>query len=72
MTRKQRSADEIAHDPSVEQMIAELNDAGWQKISAAVWKAPTGGYFRGPFGAWKAMKEQAAQGSEGALGRARR
>lgn len=41
---------------SIEQMKQELADAGWRKLTAVIWQSPDGGFFRGPFGAWKCMK----------------
>jgi hypothetical protein len=40
---------------TIEEMISELDRAGWRKVMAAVWISPNGNLFRGPFGAWKAM-----------------
>ncbi len=42
------------HIATIEEMITELEAAGWTKHSATVWLSPRGGYYRGPFGAWKA------------------
>jgi hypothetical protein len=44
--------------PSSEQMKAELAAAGWEQVKHFLWKAPVGGYFIGPYGAWKAMKRR--------------
>lgn len=44
--------------PTVEGMIAELAAVGWTRHSATVWRAPDGGLFRGPYGAWKALRAQ--------------
>lgn len=47
--------------PSIEQQIAELIAAGWLPIRGSArktWKAPVGGYFLGPHGAWLAMKRR--------------
>ena len=44
--------------PTIEQQIAELKAAGWIPITRTTWKAPVGGYFLGPHGAWKAMKRR--------------
>jgi len=40
--------DLIRELPTIEQQIAELESAGWIKVRGNVWKAPVGGYFRGP------------------------
>jgi hypothetical protein len=40
---------------SIEEMSADLLSAGWTRITANSWKAPWGGFFRGPFQAWKAQ-----------------
>lgn len=42
----------------VEKQIAELKAAGWVQIGYHLWKAPIGGYFVGPYGAWLAMKRR--------------
>ncbi len=44
--------------PAIEKQIVELLAAGWKKVRGHVWKAPIGGYFMGPHGAWKAMKRR--------------
>lgn len=44
--------------PTIEQQIAELKAAGWIRVRRTLWKAPIGGYFLGPHGAWKAMKRR--------------
>jgi hypothetical protein len=41
--------------PDPKQMEIELKAAGWKQVTRFCWKAPVGGYFLGPFGAWKAM-----------------
>lgn len=46
--------------PPIEVQIAELKAAGWIHVRRYVWKAPVGGYFIGPHGAWKAMKRRDA------------
>jgi hypothetical protein len=43
---------------TIEQQIKELKAAGWVKVRGHVWKAPIGGYFLGPHGAWLAMKRR--------------
>jgi hypothetical protein len=45
-------------EPDIEQMKRELLAAGWKRTTAHCWKEPGGGYFLGPYGAWKVMKEQ--------------
>ena len=47
--------------PTIEQQITELTAAGWIHVRGYLWKAPIGGYFMGPHGAWKAMKRRAEQ-----------
>lgn len=47
--------------PSIEQQIVELGFAGWIRINSRIWKAPIGGYFLGPHGAWLAMKRRCAE-----------
>ena len=45
--------------PDAEQMIKELLAAGWKpwRGHRTVWVAPDGNeMFRGPYGAWAAMK----------------
>lgn len=42
---------------STEQLIAELKAAGWKQCTVAIWRAPSGTLYRGPVGAWRAMKE---------------
>ena len=34
----------------------ELREAGWTRRFPTVWQSPGGSFYRGPFGAWKAMK----------------
>jgi hypothetical protein len=41
---------------SIELMCEELRAAGWTTISRCVWRAPDGGFYRGPYGAYRAMK----------------
>jgi hypothetical protein len=41
---------------TVEQWIDELLAAGWTQKSHTIWIAPNGAIYRGPFGAWKAMR----------------
>jgi len=47
--------------PTIEQMIEELRLAGWTRLRANIWRAPQGGLFRGPYGAWKAMLRHLAR-----------
>ncbi len=47
-------------DPTIEEMIDQLKAAGWKHVRGHLWKAPAGGYFMGPFGAWAAMKRWAS------------
>ena len=39
-----------------EQMRRELLEAGWIAERHWRWRAPDGGLYLGPYGAWKAMK----------------
>lgn len=41
--------------PEVELMIVQLAEAGWVRVHSTIWRSPSGEFFRGPFGAWKAM-----------------
>lgn len=43
-------------EPSIEQQISELERCHWTRVAAATWKSPSGQLFRGPHGAWKAMR----------------
>lgn len=43
---------------SIEQMKQELIAAGWFQSGRLCWKSPAGALYRGPRGAWKAMKAQ--------------
>lgn len=54
MTQRQKAAERI-EVPSIEEQVAQLEAAGWIKIRSRLWKAPVGGYFPGPHGAWVAM-----------------
>jgi hypothetical protein len=47
--------------PTIEEQVAELKAAGWIHVRRHIWKAPIGGYFIGPHGAWKAMKRRESQ-----------
>ncbi len=42
--------------PSIDEQIKELSDSGWRRQSASVWVDPDGALFRGPHGAWKALR----------------
>ena len=46
-------------EPTIEEMIQELKAAGWKQHRATmtVWISPKGFWFRGPYGAWKSMKQ---------------
>ncbi len=40
---------------TIEEMVADLEAAGWKRVrTGTVWESPRGGFYRGPFGAWKA------------------
>jgi hypothetical protein len=49
---------------SIEQMIAELEAAGWIARSPTLWVSPNGGLYRGPFGAYIVMSEAATNGHQ--------
>ncbi len=51
--------EELCGMVTIDQQIAELNAAGWRHVRGHIWKAPVGGHFLGPHGAWKAMKRRA-------------
>jgi hypothetical protein len=36
--------------------VRELREAGWTSRGMTIWISPSGLWFRGPFGAWKAMQ----------------
>jgi hypothetical protein len=38
-----------------EEEEAELLAAGWKRIRATQWQAPSGGQYRGPHAAWTVM-----------------
>ncbi len=40
---------------SIEEMIDQLEKAGWKRVSTTIWRSPNGGMYRGPYGAWKVM-----------------
>lgn len=42
----------------IDEQIAQLRAADWIPIRGRLWKAPVGGYFMGPHGAWLAMKRR--------------
>jgi hypothetical protein len=41
--------------PTIEEMICQLEAAGWQAKTRVIWKSPSGKLYLGPFGAWKHM-----------------
>lgn len=43
---------------SPERETAELEAAGWIKVSRFMWQSPSGGLYMGPHGAWRYMKER--------------
>lgn len=43
---------------TIEKQIEQLEAAGWVRVRRNLWKAPVGGYFLGPHGAWLAMKRR--------------
>lgn len=50
-----------AVEPTIDEQVAQLKAAGWICVRRTLWKAPIGGYFLGPHGAWKAMKRREAE-----------
>jgi hypothetical protein len=50
--------------PGIEQMVKELREAGWLPVVRTVWQSPDGGFYLGPFGAWREMKKAAAPSQE--------
>jgi hypothetical protein len=40
----------------VELWKSELRAAGWSPKFSTAWESPSGVLYRGPYGAWKAMK----------------
>lgn len=48
-------------DQNVELWRRELHAAGWHEYRGhhTMWVSPSGKLWRGPFGAWKAMKDGA-------------
>lgn len=45
----------------VERWKADLTAAGWTAASATAWWDPTGGLYRGPYGAWKELQRRKAE-----------
>lgn len=43
------------YDPDL--AVTELQNAGWQRYAATVWKSPQGKLFRGPALAFALMRE---------------
>ncbi len=41
---------------NLELWLRELKEAGWQRVKLTVFMSPDGTLYRGPFGAWKAMR----------------
>lgn len=53
--------------PTIPEMIAELRAAGWSEYSKNwnAWQAPNStAIYRGPYGAWKVMKDISEKDSE--------
>lgn len=52
--KRKTKASEIA------EMVRELEEAGWvrYKGSEVIWKAPNGGLYIGPEGAWGVLKNR--------------
>ena len=47
-------------EPSIAQMRQELAQAGWVERNSTTYIAPGGNWYRGPYGAWKVMKQLAS------------
>lgn len=47
-------------EPSIAQIRQELAQAGWVERNSTTYIAPNGHWYRGPYGAWKVMKQLAA------------
>jgi hypothetical protein len=41
---------------TIEQMVADLLAAGWERVRITVWRRPDGELFLGPAGAWKILQ----------------
>lgn len=41
----------------VDRWESDLLAAGWTRKGITIWQAPNGALFRGPFGAWCAMRQ---------------
>ncbi len=50
--------------PGLREQASQLKLAGWVYVKGNVWKAPYGGYFLGPYGAWLAMKRRELEQAE--------
>lgn len=60
MSNPENHATPIA--PPVEQMIRDLEDAGWKPWkphARSIWESPNGKFYFGPYAAWKVMKRTA-------------
>lgn len=55
-----RLVDGADAEPSISQMRQELAQSGWVERNSTTYIAPNGHWYRGPYGAWKAMKQLAA------------
>ena len=44
-----------AVESTAELMERELLAAGWKRRRAPLWETPWGGWYFGPYGAWKVM-----------------
>lgn len=44
-------------EQDVELWERELKEAGWTKLHANVYESPSGLMYRGPFQAWRLMKQ---------------
>lgn len=47
-----------------EKITKELIENGWKRTGHSVWESPSGEFFRGPYGAYWAMLEDAKTNTE--------
>lgn len=51
-------------DTCIACMRKQLKEAGWWERNSTTYIAPNGHWFRGPVGAWRAMKKASAATTE--------
>lgn len=51
--------DNDVHSPTA--WKRDLVDAGWEEVRHTIWRAPDGGLYRGPYGAWCEMQRRKAR-----------